>query len=275
LAEQRRLKPVRYSARTVISAAQNYEDVLLNRVFDKEEGFYIDIGAGDPNADSVTKWFYELGWRGINIEPNPIFIPIYAQCRPQDINLQIGIGREVKEMPFYRVHQNDIGHGWGLSSLKLDYATRATALGFKTDALTISVVPLQDVINKYVSKPVDFLKIDVEGAEFDVLADVDFQRFRPTVICIEAIQPEHGIPSHQEWEQILIRYGYIFALFDGVNAFYLKEESAELLPQFNSGVNVHDRFRRQGPEAVNLPQPRTWPQRIRSRIIAWQKSRSR
>ena len=53
-----------------ISYAQNFEDVMLRRVFaELDTGFYIDVGANDPSADSVTKAFYDAGWHGINIEP--------------------------------------------------------------------------------------------------------------------------------------------------------------------------------------------------------------
>ena len=55
---------------TIVSHAQNFEDVILNRALeDVESGFYIDIGANDPDIDSVTRYFYEKGWSGIKIEP--------------------------------------------------------------------------------------------------------------------------------------------------------------------------------------------------------------
>ena len=73
---------------SIISYAQNGEDIILNRVFMGEKnGFYIDVGAGKPNDDSVTKVFYDLGWRGINIEPHPENFHLLDKERKRDINL--------------------------------------------------------------------------------------------------------------------------------------------------------------------------------------------
>ena len=89
---------------TFISYAQNYEDVLLNRVFkDKTQGFYIDIGALHPTFDSVTKAFYDRGWTGINIEPIKEFYSIFIKDRPRDINLNIAISNTESNLDFFEV----------------------------------------------------------------------------------------------------------------------------------------------------------------------------
>ena len=71
---------------------------------------------------------------------------------------------------------------------------------------------------------IDFLKVDVEGAEADVLAGGDFKRFRPKVIVVEAVAPGSGEPAWQDWEPMLLAQGYRFALFDTLNRFYVAEE---------------------------------------------------
>ena len=86
----------------MISYAQNLEDVILNRLFqNKPSGFYIDIGAHDPTELSVTKHFYDLGWRGINIEPIPGSLEKFKQQRPGDINLNLAIGARHDIMSIY------------------------------------------------------------------------------------------------------------------------------------------------------------------------------
>src|ERR1043166_2275289 len=78
---------------TMISYAQNFEDVMLNRVFrDRTDGFYVDVGAADPVNLSVTKWFYDLGWTGINVEPHPEFFEKLQAERSRDLNLHCGAG---------------------------------------------------------------------------------------------------------------------------------------------------------------------------------------
>jgi len=77
-----------------ISYSQFLEDLILFSIFyDVENGFYIDIGANDPNVISVTKSLYIRGWYGINIEPLPDRFRALVKYRKRDINLQIGAGK--------------------------------------------------------------------------------------------------------------------------------------------------------------------------------------
>ena len=78
----------------MISYAQNFEDVMLDRVFrGRTDGFYVDVGAMDPVWGSVTKRFYDLGWRGVNVEPVPRFHKALVRGRPCDVNLAVALGR--------------------------------------------------------------------------------------------------------------------------------------------------------------------------------------
>ncbi|MGL4728061.1 MAG: FkbM family methyltransferase, partial [Bosea sp. (in: a-proteobacteria)] len=79
---------------------------------------------------------------------------------------------------------------------------------------------------------IDLLKIDVEGAEADVLAGNDWARFRPRVLCIEAVQPGSMDQAWDAWEQALLAQSYAFAHFDGLNRFYVAQEAAALLARF-------------------------------------------
>lgn len=78
-----------------ISYAQNFEDVMLWRALKHvKDGFYIDVGAAWPDKDSVTKAFYERGWRGVNIEPNPEMWRVLSADRPRDLNLKVALDRK-------------------------------------------------------------------------------------------------------------------------------------------------------------------------------------
>ena len=90
---------------------------------------------------------------------------------------------------------------------------------------------------------VDFLKVDVEGWEAEVLASADWERDRPPVVLVEAVDAE-GRPTHDEWEPILSAAGYRFALFDGLNRFYCRNEDVdEFLPRLAAPANVLDHWR--------------------------------
>jgi hypothetical protein len=87
---------------SLTSYAQNYEDVMLARAFGgRNTGFYVDVGAADPINLSVTKWFYDLGWSGLNIEPNKQLFERLAADRPRDINLDCGVGAVATEARFF------------------------------------------------------------------------------------------------------------------------------------------------------------------------------
>src|SRR5471030_683971 len=97
---------------TFISHAQNFEDVMLLRALGHlQDGFYIDIGAADPDEYSVTRAFYDRGWRGINVEPLPSYFQRLAAARPRDLNLNIALAQAPGELPFFQIEDT------GLSTL--------------------------------------------------------------------------------------------------------------------------------------------------------------
>jgi FkbM family methyltransferase len=236
---------IKYSDRLVISSAQNREDVLLNRVFfNQPSGFYVDIGSGDPNWDSVTNWFYRLGWRGINVDPNPIFTNSYSYWRKEDTFVNKGCSDESGILTFTQVIQNDIGQGWGLSSFDANSELLAVSNGFDVKRIEVPCVTLMSIVNEYVNCKVDFLKVDVEGYESKVISSIDFSVFRPRVMIIESVSPMTSAPAYDDYENTILNANYVFAFFDGVNNYYVARESIELLPQFNAGVNVNDKYRK-------------------------------
>jgi FkbM family methyltransferase len=222
----------------LISYAQTFEDVMLARVFaGRHTGFYVDVGAADPVNLSVTKWFYDLGWSGLNIEPNKQLFDRLVADRPRDINLDCGVGATASEVQFFEL---DVGE---LSSFDSRVRDNAQSSGKPTSTRTVAVVPLTDLLNHHCpDRTIDFLKIDVEGWEDEVLKGLDLKRYRPIVILIEATVPQTRIESHTEWEPRVLDADYSFVYFDGVNRFYLANEHADLKKHFAVPPNVFDDF---------------------------------
>ena len=230
----------------MISYAQNFEDVVLERVFHGvANGRYIDIGGYDPVQDSVTKHFYDRGWSGVNVEPVERFHRAFVEQRPRDINLRCACGAEVGSAEF---------HEWGdsgLSTYRETFDTQALAdLGYSRTTHTVPVTTLAEIARQLPPGEVDFLKIDVEGAERDVLLGADWQSFRPRVIVIEAIQPKlpgsdpySFEPTWPDWDDLLMANGYECALFDGLNRFYYRGEEPSLRSTLSRPANVTDGFR--------------------------------
>ncbi|MFC0253436.1 FkbM family methyltransferase [Massilia consociata] len=221
-----------------ISYAQNSEDVLLWRALGHiPNGFYIDVGANDPVEHSVTKAFYDAGWTGISIEPLPAFHQAFLEQRPRDVNLAIAAGAVDGELTLYDV---PAVRGW--ASPEQSVAELHRAEGHEVAELTVPVRTLASVCEEHVHGEIHFLKIDVEGFEGEVLRGMDFARWRPWVLVIEATLPNSRATNHGAWEHLVLGQGYRYAWFDGLNRYYVAEEHAELLAQLDIQPNVFDDF---------------------------------
>ena len=164
-----------------ISYAQNFEDVMLWRAFKTVScGFYVDVGACDPTSDSLTKAFYARGWRGINIEPDRAFFEKLVSERPEDVNLRIAVSAAKGVATFYEISRR------GLSTLRPELVGLHQAAGYEVRPVEIETDTLAAICEGHAREPIHFLKIDVEGSERDVLAGMDFHRWRPWVVVVEA-----------------------------------------------------------------------------------------
>ena len=221
-----------------ISYSQNFEDVLLNRVFaDKEKGCYIDVGAQHPLYDSVTKAFYDRGWQGINIEPVKEYYELLAQERTRDLNLNLAVGETESELDFFELE------GTGLSTFDHETASRLAQEGnYKINSYHVPVVKLATICEEHLNCPIDFLKIDVEGWEEKVILGNDWAHFRPTVILLEATIPNSPTRAETNIHDILQGQNYQKVYFDGLNDYYLANESSELIRHFATPPNVFDKF---------------------------------
>lgn len=167
------------------SYSQCGEDILVEYIFNLrgiEKPSYIDIGANHPFYLSNTAFFYEKGCRGINIEPNPSLIKLFKRIRPEDINLNVGISNQDKELEFYLMEDNT------LSTFSVDeYNSMIVANKRLVEVKKIKLTTISKVLKEHFNNQFpDFLTIDVEGMDFMVLQSIDFERSSPKIICVEA-----------------------------------------------------------------------------------------
>lgn len=222
----------------MLSYAQHFEDVYLMRCFrDRADGFYVDVGAGHPVVDNVSFAFYQRGWHGITIEPNPWLARLSRALRPRDIGVETLVGATPGQATFYLV---DDFHG--LSTMIGEHAQAASdTYGKQSEEKTMPVTTLAALCKTHHPKSIDFLKIDVEGAEKDVLAGGDWNQFRPRVIVIEATMPASPEPNWSGWEPFVLEQHYRFVFFDGLNRYYVADEEAALGRHFLAPVNPFDK----------------------------------
>ena len=227
---------------TFVSYAQNFEDVMLWRALKHvPHGFYIDVGAAHPDECSVTRAFYDRGWRGLNIEPSGHYFSRLAGARPLDTNLQLALGTTPGEAILYEVP------GTGLSTMDAAIAEQHHRAGWEVQERHVPVRRLADVCGEHAQGDIHFLKVDVEGAERDVLAGADFELFRPWIVVVEATRPLSQEENHREWESLILGNAYHFVWFDGLNRFFVAGERQETLaPFFRTPPNTFDDFVRAG-----------------------------
>jgi FkbM family methyltransferase len=208
-----------------ISYAQRYEDIHLLRCFDRQQtGFYIDVGAGHPVYDNVSFLFYLRGWSGITAEPNPWLAELSAAVRPRDIRIASLLGAGEGEATYYLIEDFH-----GLSTTVEHHARTAhSEFGKRSRPMTMIVTTLAALCERHAPDTIDFLKLDVEGAERAVLEGGDWLRFRPRVVVAEALAPVTLTPSFEPWEPLLTNNNYQFALFDGLNRYYVAREHVGL-----------------------------------------------
>ena len=164
------------------SYSQYGEDLIIDKILGfKKDGFYIDIGAGDPSRFNNTKRFYLRGWHGINIEPNVSIFKKLKEDRKRDINLNIGIRKNKGRINFFVFFPDT------LSTFSEKIAKDYTNQGFRiVKKLRVEVKKLAKVFEEYVEKEaVDFLSIDTEGGELDILESNHWEKYRPKLICVE------------------------------------------------------------------------------------------
>lgn len=237
-----------------LSYAQRFEDFYLLRCFgDRADGFYIDIGAGHPVADNVSFAFYLQGWRGITAEPNPHLARLSRAVRARDFAHQVLVGAAPGQAEFYLVEDFH-----GFSTMLAPHAEAArTEFGKRSEKLTLPVTTLRDLCEQHAPASIEFLKIDVEGAEKDVLEGGDWQRFRPQVVVLEALAPFTLAPAWEAWEPLLTANGYRYAFFDSLNRYYVAEEAAGLMRHFETAPETFDaiQFREHKPALADATHP--------------------
>ena len=202
--------------------SQEGEDILLSRIFGEQaEGFYVDVGAHHPRRFSNTCFFYKRGWRGINIDALPGSMKVFQKLRPHDINLELAVSEREQVLTYYMFNEPALN---GFS--KTISEKRQTDEYKITNTIDVLAFPLYVILDKHLplGQSIDFLSVDVEGLDLQVLESNDWKKYSPKVILVEILGNRLTTIENDPVYNFMINQGYIlFAKLVYTCIFKLKE----------------------------------------------------
>ena len=205
------------------SYSQLGEDLIVSFIF-KSRGCikpsYIDIGAHHPEYLNNTNIFYQEGSRGVNVEPDPILFCEFEEKRKDDVNLNIGIAESNSILDFYIMAIRTLNT---FSKEEAERIEKENNIQVK-EIKQIPTYSITDVIKKYCDGIFpDFLSIDVEGLDFEIIKKIDYSDTFPKVICIESVsysENGNGMKNH-EMMNFLESKGYMLFADTYINSIFV------------------------------------------------------
>ena len=198
--------------------AQNGEDRWLDNFFGhKRSGFFVEVGAFDGINLSNSYHFEQIGWTGVLIEPDPDKAALCRSSRPGSKTYQCAAAAspEISEVTFFRVESGEV---YSTTKLTSDHARRIDHMGLASKPISVPARTLDTVLEEAGAPAIDFVSIDVEGAETEVLRGFDIRRWKPAIVVIES-NSKLRLPEVRDY---FTSNGYAFRCSIDVNDFYLR-----------------------------------------------------
>jgi FkbM family methyltransferase len=194
------------------SYSQEGEDMILRRIFEEKRrvGFYVDVGAHHPKRFSNTWYFYKKGWRGINIDAMPGSMKLFKKMRARDINLEIAISDKKQVLTYYCFNDPALNGFSKALSAERDGKGRYRII----DEIKMKTSTLAEVLDTYLPKgiEIDFLSVDVEGLDFQVLKSNNWSKYKPKVILVESLNSSlSNLGDCEVCEFLISKDYYLFA----------------------------------------------------------------
>jgi FkbM family methyltransferase len=202
--------------------SQSGEDMILDTIFyNTQKGVYVDIGANNPYIQSNTHYFYKKGWRGFNIDALPGSMNKFKKVRGKDINIEAAISNESSDLTYYTFSSSFYNTFEGKDIARLKTFSKLTG------QIKIRTIKLSELFDSLKIKNIDFMSLDVEGLDLEVLKSNDWQKYRPKVLVVESVAYSY---SPRELDHItniktfLESVGYKYFCNSPINAFYIEIE---------------------------------------------------
>jgi len=207
--------------------AQSGEDIIVNCLFNSlniQNPTYLEIGTNEPIIGNNTYFFYNKGCKGVCIEPDFKMYKIIKEKRPKDIVLNIGIGLDnTGSASFYHFPGNL--NAWSTFS-KEEAKIREKETGVKFEKALVPLKTINSIIEEHFNPHPNFVSLDVEGLDLDILKSLDFNRFSPDVFCVETItfSTTNTEEKLQDTIDFMHSKGYITYADTHINTIFCKSE---------------------------------------------------
>jgi len=190
------------------SYSQEGEDMILRRVFEHRSiGFYVDVGAHHPKRFSNTYYFYKRGWSGINIDAMPGSMKLFKRLRPRDINLEIPVGPGLNSLTYFIFNEPALNGFDARLSQQRDSSDNAYNV-IKT--IDLQTRTLESILDEFLpqNKTIDFLSVDVEGLDLEVLKSNNWKKYKPEYILVEILDSSLSELHSNEINKFMKSHGY-------------------------------------------------------------------
>jgi FkbM family methyltransferase len=215
----KRIIPVFLRRKFKISYSQSGEDLILSTILNYvKKGFYVDVGANNPYKQSNSCLFYKKKWSGINIDALPGCMKNFNKHRKRDINLEVAIANNKEELIYYNF-ENTFYNTFDDSML--DQIKKQTKL-----VSTTKIIPqkLSQIFDNHKINKIDFLSVDVEGLDLEVLQSNNWRKYRPKVIVVEMLESEPNMIKNNPIAKFLLKNNYYYFCKTPTNSFFLEKE---------------------------------------------------
>jgi FkbM family methyltransferase len=206
------------------------EDVIIKKLFEskKKDGFYVDLGANHPFEHSNTAWFWLNGWSGINVDANQKSIAIFNEIRRNDVNLNFAIipsekyKRGVRKIDFY--FPDLVREVKGNAKTATVHKKTADKRGFKKKQ-NVDAIDINTLFNIHKITEIDFLNIDIEGLDEEVLLDLDFNKVKINVIAVEDYLFDLSPHNQSKITTFMVENNFIFKARVGPTSIFERSKS--------------------------------------------------
>lgn len=210
-----------------VSYSQSGEDLLVDYIFDTlqvKSRRYLDIGTNDPVHLNNTYLFYSKGFSGVCVEPDPDLCKKIRDKRPRDKIVQVGVGNSKKKLPFILMEPHTLNT---FSGKEAEMYQKFYPWASVREVVKIKLVPVNSILKKYFKDGIDFLSIDTEGLDQEIIESIDFMKYRPLVVSVETAvyKNKNTLKKNSEIINFLKQHNYFVYADTFVNSILVDYEA--------------------------------------------------